>query len=404
MGENNFKILEGQNLILIRYTDEIWLKSTKVKMRMINILIENIKKMLERNAIKYHKYQLSKDATRVFFFFKNEDLPHAIEVIEKVFGIYSISPAIRTSNRMENILERILEVGRKILKEGDSFAIRVKRAGEHSFTSQDVARRAGRAVLDEFSDLNLTVDLGAPDKIIYIEVRGEFSYIFTDIIKTQWKGLPVNENRSVMVMDNGRMSDLLAGLFLMRRGCNISPIFFTLTNKEEEWTKRISNWRHILQFSPYSDINGIRINLTHILNHVRKNSEDLLFLCGMCRLIRFKIIEKLLGKKLPGFEGFEALTDGITWDHMNDCPNDVDLQSIQLCNSLLFTPLIGLDVKEIENHLSSISEELGPIHYCKYTPEDQQFDSATLQRLYNSLDIERSISRAIKNKTEIVIR
>ena len=229
----NFKNLPQYNLILIRY-NEIWLKSTKVKMRMLKILMQNIRNMLEKAEISYHKYQLSKDSTRIFFFFKNEDLPAAVEVLKKVFGIYTLSPALRTSNRMKNITERAVEIAHQVLKEGDSFAIRSKRSGTHDFTSQDVARKAGQAVLEGLNHLNLSVDLSSPDEKIFIEVRGQFSYVFTDIVESKWGGLPIEPRKKVFVMDVGRRTDLLAGFLLARRGCQIFPVLFDMTEKRDQ--------------------------------------------------------------------------------------------------------------------------------------------------------------------------
>ena len=64
-------VLESYNLILISYNSEIWLKSQPVKIRMLKILMNNIKNMLIREGIKFNKYQMSKDSGRIFFFFNN---------------------------------------------------------------------------------------------------------------------------------------------------------------------------------------------------------------------------------------------------------------------------------------------------------------------------------------------
>ena len=404
MANRKYNLLDDYNLLLIRYTDEIWLKSTKVKMRMIHILIDNLKLMLEKEEIPYHKYQLSNDSTRIFFFFNNKDLPRAIEVINRAFGVYSLSPAIRTSDRMKNIIERTLEIADKVLNKNDTFALRVKRSGNHDFSSQDVARKAGQAILDNFPDLDLTVNLGDPEKVIYIEVRGEFSYVFTDIFFSKWKGLPIKESRKVFVMDNGRLYDLLAGVFLMRRGCNIKPVLFKLTDKEEELDKRMSNWGKILNFTHYSKIQAIRIDLTDILDHVREKMGDFDSLCGICRLTRFRTIERILEGDNSPLKDYKALTDGITYDNLSICPDEIDLQSIALCKPLLFTPLIGLKVDELETYLSDISEDLMNIDYCDYKPNNQQCDDRTLRELFNTLKIDDHINRALNNKKEIIIK
>jgi len=157
------QILNQYNLILIRY-GEIWLKSQKVKIRMLKTLMNNIKNILNRNNISFYKYQLSKDSSRIFFFFNNKDLINAINILRNVFGIYSISPAFRTSSNLKNISERTIEIAKEILKKDDSFALRVKRSGKHDFNSMEIAKIVGQAILDNFHDLNLKVNLTNPKK------------------------------------------------------------------------------------------------------------------------------------------------------------------------------------------------------------------------------------------------
>src|SRR4030067_681107 len=97
-------IMNNYNLILIRY-NEIWLKSRRVKARMLTVLMNNIKNRLKYSKIHFHKYQLSSDSSRILFFFDNKDLPVAVEVIRNAFGVHSLSPALRTSNSLKNITE-----------------------------------------------------------------------------------------------------------------------------------------------------------------------------------------------------------------------------------------------------------------------------------------------------------
>ena len=218
--------LEFYNIIKVNPSPEIWLKSRKVKIRMLKALMNNIKNSLKRVKISFHKYQLSKDSARIFFFFNNEDIKKASEVIKKAFGVYSFSPVLRTSNKLKNIIERTIEVGEEVLKTNDTFALRVKRSGFHDYSSQDVAIKVGQEVMDNFSHLNLKVNLSSPKKEIHIEIRGEFSYIFTDLIYTNWGGLPSEYTRKILCNDIGRLNDLLAAFLVMRRGCELYPIFF----------------------------------------------------------------------------------------------------------------------------------------------------------------------------------
>jgi len=399
---------KSYNLLLVRYSGEIWLKSMKVKMRMLKILIKNIQNMLEREKIPYTKYQITDDSARILFFFKHEFIEEAIKVISKAFGVHSLSAALRTSNRLKNISERAIEIGDLIFEQDDSFALRVKRSGKHKFTSQDVAEKVGKIVLDNFSHLNLKVNLSNPNKIIYIEVRNQFSYLFTDIIKTKWEGLPIEYKKKIGVMDIGRLSDLIAGFLLMRRGCVLHPVLFNISETEDLINKRIVNWEEIFNYTPFSKFSLIIINLLPILDFVEEELGKKEYLCSLCRLIRFEIIAKLSEDFQTKIKSIKGFSDGLNFNNLNFCNDEIDLDSISL-NYLfsqhpIFTPLVGFDSEEIQEEIKDISNNLDHIDYCKFKPKNQKFDSETVKKLYNSLKIKSLIRDAIDKSSQYIIK
>ncbi|MFX1314963.1 MAG: THUMP domain-containing protein [Promethearchaeota archaeon] len=399
--------LRQYNLILIRY-NEIWLKSQKVKMRMLKILMDNIKNILNRERIAFHKYQLSSDSTRIFFFFKNEDIPNAVKVLKKVFGIYSLSPALRTSSKLKNIKERIIKVCENLLEKGDTFALRVKRSGKHEFSSQDVAVYVGKAIIDHFSNLELKVNLSNPKKKIFIEVRDEFAYIFTQIFKSKWGGLPIEPYKKILIMDIGRINDIIAGFLLMRRGCVIYPILFNLTENNKVFEKWLSNWREIGQFTPFFKFRIRIINLAKIIENILLNLDNKEYICAICRLIRWDIISKILkNSKVKKFNKIRAISDGVSLNSSTLCSDNVDLESISL-NYLfseypIFTPLIGLDKTMIQKFQNRISRKLLDFDYCQYKPKNQEFNDNVLESLYRSLNVEELIKESIESMEEFDI-
>ncbi len=63
---------------------------------------------------------------------------------------------------------------REVIKPEMTFAVRAERIGEHSFTSIDVARIAGQAVIDSYLDtskVRLKVNLDNPDVEVNVLVR-----------------------------------------------------------------------------------------------------------------------------------------------------------------------------------------------------------------------------------------
>jgi thiamine biosynthesis protein ThiI len=401
------KILSQFNLILIRYS-EIWLKSQKVKIRMLKILMDNIKRMLTREGISFHKYQLSKDSSRIYFFFDNSVIQKAIDVCLRVFGIHSLSPALRTSSKLSNIIERTLEVAQDVLGKGDTFALSVKRSGKHEFTSLEVAQTVGKAILDQFPELNLKVNLSHPNKTIFIEVRDDFSYVFLDVILNYWGGLPIEYNKKIMVMDIGRLNDLLAGFLLLRRGCEIYPILFDNSNNEDYTQIWKQNWQEITKFFPKNNIKLIKVNLFEILSKLKPKLGESKYTCGLCRLIRRDIIEQYLktAKELY-ISKIRAITDGTTLNNMTICPDSVDMDSLSLGHFLskypVFNPLIGLDKKTIHEFLNRISSKLKKFDYCAFKPTNQEFNSEVVEELYQNLDIKGLVEESLTTIEDIML-
>jgi thiamine biosynthesis protein ThiI len=401
----HYRILEQFNLILIRYS-EIWLKSQKVKIRMLKILMDNLKKLLTQEGISFHKYQLSKDSSRIFFFFDNSFIEKAINICLKVFGIHSVSPALRTSNNLNNIIERTLEVAQVVLEKGDSFALKVKRSGKHNFSSLEVAQTVGKAILDRLPTLNLKVNLSHPKKMIFIEIRDEFSYIFLDVIESKWGGLPIENSKKVLVMDVGRVNDLLAGFLLMRRGCELYPLLFDNTNNQESFETWLKNWREITQFVPLDYISINKINLFGILSKLSIKLEEKKYFCALCRMIRMAIIAHYLKTSEETFiSKIRAITDGTTLNNATFCNDVVDLESLTLNHLFsvypIFTSLIGLNDDTINDFLSLISSNLKGFDYCAFKPNNQEININVVKKLYDSLKIEELIEQSLTNLEKI---
>ncbi len=400
-------LLPQYNLLLIRYA-EIWLKSQKIKIRMLKYLMSNITKILKRKGIKFNKYQMSKDSSRVFFFFNNKDLPSAIEVIKNAFGVHSLSPAIRTSNNLKNITERTIELAQDILDQKDTFALRVKRSGKHSYTSIEVAQIVGKAIIDNFPNLDLKVNLTRPRKQIYIEIRGDFSYVFSQIIKSKWGGLPIEPQKKIVVMDIGRLNDLIAGFLLMRRGSEIYPVLIDLTEEGTEIEDWISNWKEVGDYIPRNNVHLTKFRIYDILKKVYLELDEKQYFCGLCRLLRFDLMSKILkNPKFHFYEKIKACTDGTSLNCSNYCSDSVDLETLAI-NALhlshpIFTPLIGIGESKIQELLKKISNNLKKVNYCPFKPPNQVFDAEKLKELYNSLKIDNDLKTLVENGTRINI-
>ena len=74
-----------------------------------------------------------------------------------------------------------------IIEPDESFAIRPERVGEHDFTSVDIARVAGQAVIDSYMDSRkqrLKVNLDEPDVEVYVELNQDKLFVALKLTKT----------------------------------------------------------------------------------------------------------------------------------------------------------------------------------------------------------------------------
>lgn len=214
--------------LLVRY-GEIGLKGRPIRQQFENILLRNIRRALTWAGI---DHTTAKQQGRVYV--DAADDKAALEVLQDVFGIVSISPAVETSADLPSIASAAASFA-SMLGRGDSFAIRATRTGSHAFTSQDVGVAAGQAVVDA---TGAPVNLDRPDREIGVEVRDARAYTF-DVSFKGPGGLPYGSQGPVVaaVADE---HDLQAAWLLMRRGCTAS---FVCRPDMEQATRDMLQWR-----------------------------------------------------------------------------------------------------------------------------------------------------------------
>jgi tRNA uracil 4-sulfurtransferase len=216
------------DLIIVRYA-EIALKARQTRQRFESILINNIKTALKNKEI---ENKLKKEWGRIYIY--TNEIESSIKVLQKIFGIKSISPAIQIKTDIKTITKAACNISKKILSKNKSFAIRATRTGKHDFSSQDIAIILGNSIVNE---TKASVDLINPDFEIFIEVRQDNSYIFIEKIAGPG-GMPVGSQGCVLSIID-KKKDILASWYLMKRGCKI--IFLNLKKSNNQILKSFTN-------------------------------------------------------------------------------------------------------------------------------------------------------------------
>jgi len=202
----------SQDVVLVRY-GEITLKDSWTRQSWERILAGNIAFCLQKAGVDYRS---ERGEGRIFVFTSD---PRASEIISRVFGVVSASPACTVPSSLEEIARMAVQLAEGALPA--SFAIRPRRSGV-SFSSEQIGRVVGEAVRVA---TNSRVDLDRPEMEIFVEARRERSFLFTEVVPGLG-GLPLGSQGKMLALISGGIDSPVAAWMMMKRGCPVSLLHF----------------------------------------------------------------------------------------------------------------------------------------------------------------------------------
>ena len=379
-------------LLLLRY-GEIGVKSPPVRRRFENRLIYNIKASLECKIIN--------DGGRLLLYMAN--LEKALQKIPKIFGIVSYSPAVETTSQKDEIKKTLQNyvhylVEKKIFSGEDSFAIRARRVGEHDFTSQEIAAYCGSVV---YGITKSPVDLTNPDFEIFVEVRGDKTFIYHEKIQGPG-GLPVGTQGKVISLVSGGIDSPVATYLMMKRGCEVTILNFNNAPFTEPSQKVIKIVKKLKEYASGSQLKLYQVKYGPFLKKCQEEAPERMT-CVLCKSGMYQV-----AGMLAKIEGALAIVDGSSLGQVasQTLPN---ILATRYSSPLpLLSPLIGLDKLEI----SAIGEKIGtfeistlPDSGCKAAPRYPE-TNAILEKVLEvqeEIEMESSLREVYSTITQIEV-
>ena len=197
---------------LVRYS-EIFLKSDPVRRHWEQVLMNNIRQVMPDLKIKSERGRI----------WLTGDVDP--EKLRHVFGIVSFSEVEHVPHGVP-LETALIEYGRAHgLPAAKTFALKIKRVGKHSFSSNDKAIELGDVVRKAFP--HLKVNLATPDVEIHVEIRQDECYLYDTVIKGAG-GLPLGVEGTLVALVSGGIDSPVAAWMMMKRGCRIVPVFVAL--------------------------------------------------------------------------------------------------------------------------------------------------------------------------------
>ncbi|UCE14959.1 MAG: hypothetical protein JSV04_07210 [Candidatus Heimdallarchaeota archaeon] len=310
------EFLVNNRVILVRFGGEMGIKSRQTRSRMINLLKKNIKDTLcQFNGLKIHEFR-----ERVIIYSETDiDLDHPARLIaNSVSGVSSVSPALVVEASEGTIISAGLSKALKVISSNTSFAVRARREGKHAFSSMDIARKLGAAILSSHIE-GIKVDLENPDHEIFLDIRGSLAFVYSTIYKGI-DGIPSHSQGTAIAVIKPNYNSIFMAWLMKKRGVRVIPVFFkTGKSTEEDFLKRAQ--------SEFGEILTI-VSIEAFLKSFKRSSS----LCLLCQ-----IHCEHVSQKIASSHNITTILSPTTFNYKNE---SMSLESLKILDENLHLSVI----------------------------------------------------------------
>ena len=204
------------DVVMLRY-GELFLKSEPVKRRYLGFLRQHINAVLHAQGV---SFVLQEFRGRILVHVAKEQIQATCDALSKVFGVVSISPALKTTHDIDDIKKTAILCAKKKLHPHMTFAVRARRDGVSTYTSQSLAADVGSAIYEAVP--HLKVNLDNPEYEIFIESRKDGALVYDERMSGPG-GLPLGTQGRVVALLSAGIDSPVASWLMMKRG--VVPYF-----------------------------------------------------------------------------------------------------------------------------------------------------------------------------------
>jgi len=239
---------------------------------------------------------------------------------------------------------------------GKTFCVRVKRRGQHDYTSTEVERYVGGGLNQHFDSLG--VRLKQPDLTIKLEIEQDQLFL----VRAQHQGVggfPIATQEDVLSLMSGGFDSGVASYMMIRRGCRTHYCFFNLGGAAHEigvkqvayylWNKYGASHRIKFVSVPFEPV------VTEILEKVENSQMGVILKRMMMRA----------ASQVAGRMGIQALVTGESLGQVSS-QTLTNLAVIdRVTDTLILRPLITSDKQDIIN----TARQIGTADFAETMPE-----------------------------------
>ena len=341
---------------IVKLFPEITIKSRPVRKRFIQRLQSNLRIILQRIEPKI----------KVRGLWDRIDVncpPEADALYEEIVMALGDTPGIAhiievQEYPLENF-DQVLEIVTSVWSErliGKRFVVRVKRSGQHDFTSSEMECYLGGGLLQHTEALR--VDLHTPEVTVNLEVKDETVFVVERRIDGLG-GYPQGSQEAVVSLISGGFDSIVASYLTMKRGAKTHFVFFNLGGDAHEagvkqvsyylWKKFGSSARVKFISVPFEEVVGeILQNVHH--SHMGVVLKRMMLRAAERVAVKVKAKAMITGESIAQVSS-QTLTNLAVIDRVTE--------------GLVLRPLITFDKQDIIN----IATKIGAYEFAACMPE-----------------------------------
>ena len=378
-----------RKVLLVRY-GEVFLKGAN-RPHFLKLLTDNVKR-----AVKPIGGKVWLSDSRIYVS-DVEDMDECVRRVRKVFGLYSVSPAIECEKDLDVIAEQCIEMMKG--KRG-SFKVYGKRSDKKfPMNSLEFAAELGGRILE--SNPHLTVDIHNPQHKLRVEIRDNCYICCEEIMAVG--GLPMGSSGRAALLLSGGIDSPVAGYCMMKRGVRCCAIHFQSPPYTSELArdKVMQLAREMAEYS-----GGMRVYLvpfTKCQLEIHEKCPE-----GLGTLITRRFMMRI-AQEIAKQNECNALITGESLGQVASQTMESIVCTDAVCEMPVFRPLIGMDkteIMDIAKRIGTYETSSLPYEDCctVFTPRHPVTKPKldTMPKAESKLDIEALVREAVEG-TELVI-
>jgi thiamine biosynthesis protein ThiI len=341
---------------ILKFYPEITIKSKSVRKRFCKLLNSNVRNVLRRFddtvTVQLDWDKLNVNTSND----SDENIARLVDAMQCIPGIAHILQVTQHSfTDVHSIYETVAPLAADSI-EGKTFCVRVKRAGNHDFTSNEVERYVGGGLNQYYPSLG--VKLKKPDHTVKLEICNDDLFV----IAARYEGIggfPLPTQEDVLSLMSGGFDSGVSSYMMIKKGARTHYCFFNLGGAAHEIGVKQVSYYLWDRFSASHKVKFVTVPFEGVVGEILEkveNSQMGVILKRMMMRAAEQVAKKMKVEALVTGESLGQVSSQ-TLTNLGVIDKSID--------TLILRPLTAYDKQDIIN----IADKIGTKPFAEVMPE-----------------------------------